>query len=175
MESIATHGTVDARRIYKIERIPYELLHGRSYQSDSRFAKQHPLHILVAYDNYINRRLLLLMLANLGYKADACENGRECFRAVLEKDSYDLVLSDIDMPEMSGIECALALRQAGQGVPIIAVTASSPDTVQTECFEAGMSGFMRKPISTTELKRALREVSLRKWVNEVNHAVVAHA
>jgi CheY-like chemotaxis protein len=143
-------------------------------QSDSRFANQHPLRILVADDNYINRRLLLLMLANLGYEADACENGRECFRAVMEDDSYDLVLSDIDMPEMSGIECARALRQIGYGLSIIAVTASSPDLTKEECFEAGMNGFMRKPISMAELKRALREVSLRKWVNEVNLAA-AHA
>jgi CheY-like chemotaxis protein len=144
-------------------------------KSDSRFAEQHPLYILVADDNYINRRLLLLMLNNLGYQADACENGRECFQLVLEKGSYDLVLSDIDMPEMNGIDCARALRQIGQELPIIAVTASSPDLTKEECFEAGMSGFMRKPISMPELKRALREVSLRKWVNEVNLAAVAPA
>jgi CheY-like chemotaxis protein len=161
--------------IYKIETHHMNSYMADTDQADSRFAKQHPLHILVADDNYINRRLLLLMLANLGYEADACENGREAFRAVLENDAYDLVLSDIDMPEMSGIECARALRQIGQGVPIIAVTATSPDAVKAECFEAGMSGFMRKPISKAELKRALREVSLRKWVNEVNHAVAAHA
>jgi CheY-like chemotaxis protein len=70
------------------------------------------------------------------------------------------------------------MRQGDPGrrvtLPIIAVTASSPDLMKEECFDAGMSGFMRKPISPAELKRALREVSLRKWVNEVNLTVSAH-
>jgi len=145
-------------------------------KTDSQFALQHPLHILVVDDNYINRRLLLLMLANLGYEADARENGRECLETVLQDpDHYDLLLSDIDMPEMNGIDCARAIRHAGIPVAIIAVTASSPDITKEECFEVGMSGFMRKPVSVYELKRALREVSLRKWVNEVNLAVTANA
>jgi len=145
-------------------------------KSDVSFAEQHPLRILVADDNYINRRLLLLMLANLGYQADSCENGRECLEAVLhDPERYDLLLSDIDMPEMNGIDCARSIRQAGITLAIIAVTASSPDITKEECFEVGMSGFMRKPISVYELKRALREVSLRKWVNEVNLVVAAHA
>jgi CheY-like chemotaxis protein len=145
-----------------------------SEESDLRFAQQHPLRILVAEDDYISRRLLLLMLKNLGYGADERQNGRECLQAVME-DSYDLLLSDIDMPEMSGIECAKAIRDAGLGLAIIAVTASSPDITKEECFEAGMSGFMRKPVSMSELKRALREVSLRKWVNQVNLTVAVHA
>lgn len=141
-------------------------------KSDSGFAEQHPLRILVVDDNYINRRLLLLMLANLGYQADALENGRECLEAVLrDPERFDLLLSDIDMPEMNGIDCARAIHEAGIPLAIIAVTASSPDITKEECFAAGMSGFMRKPIAVYELKRALREVSLRKWVNQVNLAV----
>jgi CheY-like chemotaxis protein len=136
---------------------------------DSKFAEQYPLRILIADDSYINRRLLLLMLKNLGYEADARENGRECLDAVLaDPQGYDLLLSDIDMPEMNGIDCARAIRQAGLGLAIIAVTATSPDSTKADCFEAGMSGFMRKPVSIAELKRALREVSLRKWVNAAN-------
>ena len=142
--------------------------------TDSRFAQQHPLRILVAEDNYINRRLMLFQLKSLGYIADARENGHECLDAVLEG-SYDVVLSDIDMPEMTGIECARAIRDAGFGLAIIAVTALSPEITKKECFEAGMSGFMRKPVSLSELKRTLREVSLRKWVNEVNLVVTANA
>jgi CheY-like chemotaxis protein len=136
---------------------------------DTRFAERYPLRILVADDSYINRRLLLLMLKNLGYEADARENGRECLDAVLENpEGYDLLLSDIDMPEMSGIDCARGIREAGIGLAIIAVTATSPDATKADCFESGMSGFMRKPVSIAELKRALREVSLRKWVNAAN-------
>src|ERR1700761_4220625 len=66
------------------------------------FAQQYPLRILIAEDDYINRRCLILLLQRLGYRADYVENGRECLTAVLQR-PYDAILSDINMPEMDGV------------------------------------------------------------------------
>jgi CheY-like chemotaxis protein len=143
--------------------------------SDSRFAIDHPLRILIAEDNYINRRLLLLVLRGLGYDPVATENGRECLEAVIAApDAYDVLLTDVDMPEMDGIECTAYIRQASIDLPVIAITASGPEFSRERCFEAGMNGFMVKPVMPAELKRTLREVCLRKWVDESNLVVVSH-
>lgn len=143
-------------------------------QADKGFAVRYPLRILIAEDNYINRRILLLLLRNLGYEATATENGRECLQAVL-CGSYDIVFSDIDMPEMSGLDCTIRLREAGFDTPIIAVTASFPEVTREQCLDAGMNGYMTKPIHVTELQRFLREAALRKWMNRANRAVALNA
>jgi two-component system sensor histidine kinase/response regulator len=138
--------------------------------SDVGFASRFPLQILIAEDNYINRRLLVLMLRGLGYEARTAENGRECLYAALGG-SYDVVLTDLDMPEMSGIECAEGLRHAGLQMPIIAITAGAPELTREPCALAGMNGYLTKPVDFAELKRILKETSLRKWVAERNLAV----
>jgi CheY-like chemotaxis protein len=107
------------RGIYKKHEVIMNSFPSAAEKSDSHFAEQHPLRILVTDDNYINRRLLLLQLRNLGYDADARETGRECLETVLaDPEGYDLLLSDIDMPEMDGIECAKAIRDAGSPCPL---------------------------------------------------------
>jgi CheY-like chemotaxis protein len=129
--------------------------------ADVQFAREFPLKILIADDNYINRRVLCLLLIRLGYEAKSMENGQECLEEVL-KNPYDLLLLDIDMPIMSGIECTQSIRQEGLDLPIIAVTATSPEVTRGPCFEAGMNGYMSKPVNLPELKRILRETSERK-------------
>jgi CheY-like chemotaxis protein len=136
-------------------------------RSDKHFATERPLKILIAEDHYISRRLMLLMLASLGYQAEAVENGREAFEAVLTS-AYDVLLTDVDMPEMSGIECAVCIREATLELPIIAVSASEPQYTREQCLSAGMNGYLKKPVILDELKRALAEVALRKWVSESN-------
>lgn len=143
---------------------------GPDETGDKGFATRYPLQILIAEDNYINRRLLLLLLRNLGYEATATENGRECLEAVLNG-SYDIVLSDINMPEMNGLECTAHLRDAGFDIPIIAVTASLPEVSRQQCLEAGMNDYMTKPVNVTELQRILREAALRNWMGKANRAV----
>lgn len=143
---------------------------GPGEKADGGFAARYPLRILIAEDNYINRRLLLLLLRNLGYEAASTENGRQCLEAVLSG-SYDIVLSDIDMPEMNGIDCTAQIRQAGFDIPIIAVTASFPELTRQQCLDAGMNGYMTKPVNVTELKRVLRETALRQWMDAANRAV----
>lgn len=137
---------------------------GENGSPDLLFAHRYPLQILIAEDSYINRRLLLLLLHRLGYHAEYVDNGMECLTAALNK-PYDLILSDIEMPEMDGIECASRLRQAGIDVPIVAVTANPPHLTRDRCFEVGMNGYIEKPVTLVGLKHLLRETFLAKKKN----------
>ena len=129
-------------------------------KEDIRFAHEHPLRILIADDNYINRRVLCLFLKRLGYEVTSTENGRECLQAVI-KGNYDLLLTDIDMPEMTGLECTNRIREAKIPLYIIAITASSPVLTEEEYLKAGMDGFMPKPVDFVALKKELQTVSLK--------------
>lgn len=114
-----------------------------------------PLRILLAEDNLINQKVALLMLKRLGHKADVAANGLEVLEA-LERQSYDLVLMDIQMPEMDGLEATRAIRQRWHDRPkIVAVTAHALDGDREMCLEAGMDEYIAKPIEMDELAGAL--------------------
>lgn len=145
---------------------------GPGDRADVDFARRYPLNILIAEDNYVNRRLLVILLENLGYEVRATEDGSECFDAALEG-AFDVLLTDIEMPVMNGLDLTTALRAQGVRVPIIAITASAPELTREECFTAGMSGYMNKPVNLAELKAVLKEIALRKWIEERNLATLA--
>jgi PAS domain S-box-containing protein len=116
-----------------------------------------PLRLLVAEDNAINRRLALALLGKLGYRADAVENGHEALDA-LERQLYDVVLMDVQMPELDGLEATRRIRARfapGEGPTIIATTANAMEADREECFAAGMDDHLSKPIRVDELSRAL--------------------
>jgi CheY-like chemotaxis protein len=128
------------------------------------FAEVYPLRILVADDNYINRRVFMMFLTHLGYRADCVENGLECMKAGMSG-GYDLILSDLDMPVMSGLECAQQLRTAGVTTRIIAVSASEIENVHEVCRAAGMDGFLPKPIPADDFRQALRDAYMTKMTS----------
>ena len=114
-----------------------------------------PLRILLAEDNLINQKVALLMLKRLGQRADVASNGLEVMEA-MERQSYDLVLMDIQMPEMDGLEATRAIRQRWHDRPkIVAVTAHVLDGDREMCLEAGMDEYIAKPIEMEELAGAL--------------------
>ncbi len=120
-------------------------------------AKQHPLRILVAEDNHLNQKVLLEMLRKMGYRADAVADGREVLQA-LECRPYDLVLMDIRMPEMNGLEASRAIRKRWppeKQPRIIAITAYALEGDQEKCLQAGMDGYICKPVQIGELIEAL--------------------
>jgi PAS domain S-box-containing protein len=112
-----------------------------------------PLRILVAEDNPVNQRLTQLQLARLGYRADIVCNGLEALQS-LQRQTYDVVLMDIEMPEMDGIETTKQIRAL---IPqhvrprIIAVTAYDLPADRKRCKDAGMDAFIAKPIDMSEL------------------------
>jgi signal transduction histidine kinase/ActR/RegA family two-component response regulator len=115
------------------------------------------LNILAAEDNDIIRKLISKLLARRGYHADLVCNGRECIEAVQRK-RYDLVLMDMQMPEMDGITATKAIRGLSgpeRDIPIIALTANALVGQRELCLAAGMNGFLSKPIQPEELYEAI--------------------
>jgi len=123
----------------------------------AKLADRHPLTILVAEDNLINQMLVQMMLEALGYGCDIVNHGREVLAAVEHK-CYDLILMDVEMPEMDGIEASRALRMrlGQQDAPqIIAVTAHVLAGSRERFLAAGMNDFVAKPVIIDELCAAL--------------------
>jgi len=120
-----------------------------------------PLRILIVEDNAVNRRLLRLLLERLGYHPDEASDGETGIRMAGES-SYDLVLLDLRMPGMDGFEAARLLRGLGEGHAkrIVAVTAHTSPTVRENCVQAGMSGFLPKPVQPKTLETVIRETGL---------------
>ena len=114
--------------------------------------------ILVAEDNPVNQRVASHMLGRLGYHCDIASNGREAV-AMVAGLPYDLVLLDCHMPEMDGYTAARLIREretpAGRHTPIIAMTANAMREDRARCLEAGMDGFIPKPIALEELETAM--------------------
>ena len=122
-----------------------------------KLAERHPLSILVAEDNLINQMLVQMMLEALGYSCDIVNHGREVLTAI-ENREYDLILMDVEMPEMDGIEASRALRMrlGQQDAPqIIAVTAHVLAGSRERFLAAGMNDFVAKPVIIDELRAAL--------------------
>ena len=120
--------------------------------------------ILLVEDNYVNQQVAQSMLQKLGITADIANNGLEAIEA-LEKREYDLVLMDVQMPEMDGFEATRHIRDQQSSVldhhvPIIAMTAHAMKGYKESCLEAGMDDYIPKPVSLQSLRRLLE-----KWQN----------
>jgi signal transduction histidine kinase/CheY-like chemotaxis protein/ligand-binding sensor domain-containing protein len=135
-----------------------EEVHHRS-QLSSDFAERYPLRILIAEDNPINQKLTERVLAKLGYEPTIVENGREVLEEV-DRKKYDLILMDIQMPEMDGLEATRIIRKSrGEQPVIIAITANVMQGDREECLEAGMNDYISKPIKLDLLVAALEKYS----------------
>ena len=113
--------------------------------------------ILLAEDNAINRKVALKMLERMGYRADYAVNGLEAVKAMAEGD-YEIILMDVQMPEMDGLETTRKIREAeadGERVAIIAMTAGAMKGDREICMEAGMDDYVSKPVSRQDLADAL--------------------
>lgn len=132
--------------------------------SEPPLAVRCPLRILIAEDNPVNRKIAALILGSLGYQADVVENGRAALQATGET-RYDVVLMDVQMPEMDGIE---ATRRIRTELPldyqpwIVAVTAGVFEDDRRRCTDVGMDAFLGKPVQASELREALREAHARR-------------
>ncbi|HWU62919.1 MAG TPA: ATP-binding protein [Ensifer sp.] len=131
------------------------------YERPTGFAPLGSLKVLLVEDNKVNQQLALRFLERLGQKADLAVHGREAVEAAATK-RYDLILMDMQMPVMDGIEAARAIR-GGDGPsrqsPIIAMTANASDDDRDACLKAGMDGFEPKPITLKRLHGVLAHVA----------------
>jgi len=128
-------------------------------QFDSKMGERLPLHILLAEDNAVNQKLALHLLERMGYRADVAANGLEVLEA-LQRQPYDVILMDVQMPEMDGLEATRYIRrelEMDAPLRIIAMTAGATKEDREECLAAGMDDYISKPIRVEELVDALTE------------------
>ena len=138
---------------------PQEEVKKQVVELSTDFAKEYPLSILLAEDNLINQKLALRVLNKLGYNLDIADNGAEAVGMMQEK-AYDIILMDVLMPEMDGLEATRVIRSGSQPQPqIVAMTANAMPEDKEACFEAGMDNYISKPIKLEELMNVLRETA----------------
>jgi len=124
-------------------------------KTPARWGNARPLRILLAEDNAINQMVAIQMLKRLGYSADVAGNGLEVLQAI-ERQPYDVVLMDVQMPEMDGLVAAQEIRKLWpKGPRIIAITAYALKGDRERCLAAGMDDYISKPIVIDELRRVL--------------------
>jgi len=125
------------------------------------FSEQHPLQILVAEDNQVNQKLILILLRKLGYDPEMTDNGKSAIELLSQK-RYDLILMDIHMPRLDGLEATRMIRLHSDYQPaIIALTADATEETRQLCLSAGMNDYMSKPLQVEKLKK-----QLEKWSAE---------
>jgi signal transduction histidine kinase/CheY-like chemotaxis protein len=115
------------------------------------------LRILLAEDNVVNQRVAVRLLEKEGHVVTAVTNGLEAVAAV-EAGGHDLVLMDVQMPELDGLEATERIRAAGHRVPILAMTAHAMKGDEQRCLAAGMDGYVSKPVSAIRLREAIAQV-----------------
>ena len=129
------------------------------------FSDKRPLRILITDDNSINRNVIRTIVERLGYSPSEVSGGKDALD-ILKKAPFDLLFTDVDMPEMNGIELATAVRAHEsavkpfpQGIEIVAVTANIQPETRLSCKRAGMNGFLQKPVDLEKIKKQI----LKSW------------
>ena len=121
-----------------------------------------PLRILLAEDNAVNRILAVRILGKRGHSVEVAGNGREALER-LARVRFDLLLTDMQMPEMDGFETAAAIREqerrTGGHLPIIAMTAMAMKGDRERCLQVGMDGYVSKPMQPSELLETIERFS----------------
>jgi len=108
--------------------------------------------ILIVEDNLINQKVAKLFIEKFGYEADIASNGKEAL--AMFNHGYSLILMDLGLPDLDGIEITKKIREQNKHIPIIACTASG-ESYRRKCLDAGMDGFIVKPLMIEELKQIL--------------------
>ena len=139
---------------------PRQALNIAEKKFDRTMALKHPLRILLAEDNPVNQQVGLLMLSRLGYAADLAKDGQRALDAVA-KAQYDLILMDIQMPNLNGIDAARLIRekQGENGPSIFALTAEALEGDKQRFLGLGFDGYLSKPLQTQTLQEALLIIS----------------
>jgi CheY-like chemotaxis protein len=130
---------------------------------DAGMAARHPLRILLAEDNVVNQKLAMRLLQQMGYRADLASNGIEAIECC-ERQAYDVVLMDVQMPEMDGLEASRRITAKwppGKRPRIVAMTANAMQGDREECLAAGMDDYVTKPIRVDALVEALMKTKGR--------------
>jgi PAS domain S-box-containing protein len=138
-------------------------------EAPSREEEERPLRILLAEDNVVNQRLAVRILQKRGHSTVVACNGQEAV-SLLERQPFDLILMDLEMPEMSGFEATAAIRareqERGGHIPILALTAHAMKGDRERCLAAGMDGYVAKPVQPRELYQAIAKLVPNAAISE---------
>jgi CheY-like chemotaxis protein len=144
-----------------IQKGPTEVERPRLITRHSIRESKRKLHILLAEDNPVNQKLAVKILQKMGHTVSVAANGKAAL-AYLENEMFDLVLMDVRMPEMDGLEATRTIRErehnTGTHIPILAMTALAMDEDRDQCLEAGMDGYVSKPINAQELFQSIENL-----------------
>jgi len=136
-----------------------------------------PLRILVAEDNAINQKLVRRMLEKRGHLVTLAANGEQAL-AEIQRGVFDLVLMDVQMPVMDGLEATARIRQfeaaAGTHLPVVALTAHAMKGDRERCLSAGMDAYVSKPIAVQELDEAIGRFALSRGGNAPSNGAARH-
>ena len=120
------------------------------------------LHVLVAEDNRVNQTLMVRVLQKMGHSSVVASNGREALSLAFSQ-KFDVVFMDVQMPEMDGLAATVAIRKAekssGSHLPIFAMTAHAMKGDRESCLQAGMDGYLAKPVRFSDLEQTLATLS----------------
>jgi two-component system, sensor histidine kinase and response regulator len=134
------------------------------------------LNVLLVEDNAVNQKLAERLLEKQGHSVVSADNGKEALVA-LENDHFDMVLMDVQMPEMSGVEATAAIRETeratGRHIPIIAMTAHALKGDREQCLEAGMDEYLSKPISAADLANTIERALADRRATDSEESVQA--
>ena len=126
---------------------------------DTTFAERYPLDILIAEDNFVNQKLIERILIRLGYRTETVSDGAQAVNSI-GKSNYNVILMDVRMPEMDGLEATRMIRKMAIKQPyIIAMTANVMTSDREECVQYGMNNYIPKPICMDEVISKLKIAS----------------
>jgi CheY-like chemotaxis protein len=142
---------------------------------DPSLAARLPMRVLLCDDNLINQKVALRLLQQMGYKADVANNGLECLQA-LERQPYDMIFMDVQMPEMDGLEATRQIRERQKNpaqpghfksfIAIVAMTANAMQGDREKCLAAGMDDYIAKPVRPEDLR-----VVVERWGSKANLSI----
>ena len=133
------------------------------------FAKKNPLTILLAEDNKINQRVMTQVLKRMGYEADVADDGAMAVKMAIDKE-YDVILMDVQMPELDGMEATHIIRKTLNKQPVImALTANTMQGDREDCLQAGMDDYLGKPIKVDEL---IAKLAHWYWKMQLNNETI---
>jgi two-component system sensor histidine kinase/response regulator len=152
---------------------PYAGLQSQPFGAPRGPMAEWPLRILLAEDNVVNQRVAMRLLERRGHHVLVVANGKEALQA-LEREFFDLVLMDVQMPQMDGLEATAAIRAkertSGGHIPIVAMTAHAMKGDAERCYAAGMDAYLSKPIIGADLFKVVEQSAIAKYV--VNEPVL---
>ena len=133
--------------------------------STGKAAARRPLRLMVAEDNPVNQLIAERLLRRLGHEVRVVANGLEVL-ALLEREDFDLVFMDVQMPELDGFEATRCLRERGLDIPVVAVTAHAMVGDRERCLQAGMNDYLSKPLEMAALERVLDRAAAGGYARE---------